>query len=122
VLYRFQSNSPGDFYGTTQGGGAGGYGTVFQLTPQGAERVLYSFKGGTDGAHPAAALIERNGASSTARRKAAAPVTGPSSPCRCRAFEEHRRLAKHVSRTGPTCGSRAGERRRIRQARGVGSC
>jgi uncharacterized repeat protein (TIGR03803 family) len=48
------------FHGTTQGGGSG-LGTVFELTPAGAtrwtEKVLYAFKGGTDGAYPKAGLI-----------------------------------------------------------------
>ncbi len=33
----------GDFYGTTDGGGAYGDGTVFKITPGGTETVLYSF-------------------------------------------------------------------------------
>ena len=41
----------GNFYGTTQLGGANGFGTVFEITPTGTETVLYSFKGGpSDGA------------------------------------------------------------------------
>jgi len=53
----------GNLYGTTVGGGARGYGTVFQLTPTGTgwnENVLYSFcpQGNcADGAYPAAGLI-----------------------------------------------------------------
>ena len=48
----------GNFYGTTVNGGANGYGTVFEVTPGGAETVLYSFAGGTgDGAGPQAGLI-----------------------------------------------------------------
>lgn len=47
-------------YGTTFYGGAYGYGTVFQLAPgtggTWTERVLYNFKGGNDGANPAAGL------------------------------------------------------------------
>ena len=78
VLYSFRGTSVGDgsgpqgallldkkgnLYGTTASGGAYGYGTVFELTPpatQGGawtEAVLYSFKGGTDGANPASELI-----------------------------------------------------------------
>jgi trimeric autotransporter adhesin len=48
----------GNFYGTTSAGGASGYGTVFKLTPAGAETVLYSFTGGTDGGFPYAGLIQ----------------------------------------------------------------
>jgi uncharacterized repeat protein (TIGR03803 family) len=47
----------GNLYGTTWGGGSGGQGTVFQLTPSGALNVLYSFTGGSDGGRPAADLI-----------------------------------------------------------------
>jgi uncharacterized repeat protein (TIGR03803 family) len=51
----------GNFYGTTELGGAFGAGTAFQVTPAGAETVLYSFgagaNGATDGAFPEAALI-----------------------------------------------------------------
>ncbi len=40
-------------YGTTSGGGAGGWGTVFRLTTSGVEKVLYSFTGGySDGCGP----------------------------------------------------------------------
>ena len=35
--------SDGAFYGTTLKGGAGGDGTIFQITPSGTETVLYSF-------------------------------------------------------------------------------
>ena len=47
----------GNLYGTTEQGGAYGFGVVFKLTPGGAETVLYSFTGGSDGADPAASLI-----------------------------------------------------------------
>jgi uncharacterized repeat protein (TIGR03803 family) len=46
----------GNLYGTTYGGGAGGQGTVFQLTPSGTLTVLHSFIGG-DGSRPGAGLI-----------------------------------------------------------------
>src|ERR1700674_4661598 len=54
----------GDLYGTTSSGGAsgkgcGGFGcgTIFKTTPSGKLTTLYSF-GGTDGANPAAALVQ----------------------------------------------------------------
>jgi uncharacterized repeat protein (TIGR03803 family) len=44
----------GVLYGTTTSGGssADGAGTVFRITTSGSEKVLYSFKGGSDGAYP----------------------------------------------------------------------
>lgn len=51
------SASDGNFYGTTQTGGAAGSGTVFQLTPAGTLTPLYAFSGGS-GTRPSAALIE----------------------------------------------------------------
>jgi uncharacterized repeat protein (TIGR03803 family) len=51
----------GTLYGTTEEGGAHGYGTVFSLTPAGAETVLYSFKGGADGVSPNPGLINVGG-------------------------------------------------------------
>jgi uncharacterized repeat protein (TIGR03803 family) len=50
------ADTAGNLYGTTFSGGASGLGTVFKLTPEGAESVLYSFGGG-DGALPRAGLI-----------------------------------------------------------------
>src|SRR5262249_25556948 len=47
----------GALYGTTSSGGADNQGTIFKLSPAGsnyAERVLYSFQGGNDGASPLA--------------------------------------------------------------------
>jgi uncharacterized repeat protein (TIGR03803 family) len=61
----------GTLYGTTNYGGSGscsisgfdvGCGTVFKLSTSGKENVVYSFKGGTDGANPQAGLISMNGA------------------------------------------------------------
>lgn len=75
VLYSFLAGSDGDFpsagviadaagnlYGTTsEGGGSGcdglGCGTIYKLSPDGSEEILYSFKGGTDGANPLGGLI-----------------------------------------------------------------
>jgi uncharacterized repeat protein (TIGR03803 family) len=54
----------GVLYGTTYSGGASNYGTVFKLAISAkrvTETVLYSFKGGTDGAYPETGLTEVNG-------------------------------------------------------------
>ncbi|MBV8491073.1 MAG: hypothetical protein JO199_11145 [Candidatus Eremiobacteraeota bacterium] len=60
----------GMLYGTSYSGGTGcastssisGCGTVFSLNPStGVEKVLYAFKGGSDGQHPVAALAYLNG-------------------------------------------------------------
>ena len=47
----------GNLYGTTLSGGASGWGTVFKVTPEGHETVLYSFTGGADGGVPYADLV-----------------------------------------------------------------
>jgi len=78
VLYSFKNPSDGDhplgplladmhgnLYGTTEAGGGGcildasspGCGTVFEFAANGKKTTLYKFKGGTDGARPAAGLI-----------------------------------------------------------------
>jgi uncharacterized repeat protein (TIGR03803 family) len=75
LLYSFRGGSDGDgafsgvivdaagnLYGTTAFGGGtdcegNGCGTVFKIAPDGSEAVLYSFKGGNDGANPSAGLI-----------------------------------------------------------------
>jgi uncharacterized repeat protein (TIGR03803 family) len=44
-------------FGTTEVGGANGYGTVFEVDGPGLESVLYSFTGGSDGASPVAGLV-----------------------------------------------------------------
>lgn len=74
MLYQFQGSSDGanptaglvnikgTVYGTTYyGGGASNYGTVFSITPSGTEKVLYAFKGGTDGANPMGGLVNFEG-------------------------------------------------------------
>ncbi len=58
-------DAAGNLFGTTQFGGNdacpdGGCGTVFKITPDGKETVLYAFKGGSDGAVPSAGLIADN--------------------------------------------------------------
>jgi uncharacterized repeat protein (TIGR03803 family) len=47
----------GNLYGTTFLGGAVGIGTVFKLTPEGAERVLHSFSTDQDGDLPTGNLM-----------------------------------------------------------------
>lgn len=57
----------GNFYGTTVEGGSSsncdgfGCGTVFKIAPDGTEKILYSFKGGSDGSYPFAGVIARRG-------------------------------------------------------------
>jgi uncharacterized repeat protein (TIGR03803 family) len=62
----------GQLYGTTRLGGAGsgcvdfygheiGCGTVFKVNEAGTEQVVYSFRGGMDGAYPQAGLLAHNG-------------------------------------------------------------
>ena len=47
----------GNFYGTTEVGGAYSYGTVFKLDRTGKYSVLYTFSGGQDGADPIGGLV-----------------------------------------------------------------
>lgn len=49
----------GVLYGTTEGGGANDYGTVFGLTPGGKETLIHSFS--TDGRTPDSTLLAKNG-------------------------------------------------------------
>ena len=54
----------GNFYGTTEAGGANGAGTVFEVTPAGQLTTLYSFcsqPGCTDGGYPYAGLVQAGG-------------------------------------------------------------
>ena len=57
----------GTLFGTTEGGGAGGLGTVFQLFPpkDGSSaytlKTLYSFGGGADGAYPTNMIADQSG-------------------------------------------------------------
>ena len=54
------ADSSGSLYGTTYYGGANGYGSVFKLAHNAngtyRERVLYSFKGGSDGSYSTSTL------------------------------------------------------------------
>lgn len=78
VIYAFKGGQDGEtpergllvvdkkLYGVTYNGGGGpcgdvGCGTVFSLTPDGKEKVLYRFTGGTDGSNPHGGLVELNG-------------------------------------------------------------
>jgi uncharacterized repeat protein (TIGR03803 family) len=51
----------GNFYSTTEYGGANNLGTIFKITPKGKETVVYSFTGGNDGEYPVGGLIAVNG-------------------------------------------------------------
>src|SRR6516165_1947158 len=51
-------DAAGNLYGTTYGGGASGWGTVFEIDPTGKETVLYSFAGAADGASPEGGLVQ----------------------------------------------------------------
>src|SRR5580765_2351766 len=51
-------DTKGNFYSTTQQGGDYGLGTVFRVSLNGSETVLYSFTGGADGAYPAVGLVQ----------------------------------------------------------------
>jgi len=54
-------DAAGNLFGATGGGGLWGYGTVFELSPNGSggwnESVLYSFTGVADGAYPEGPVI-----------------------------------------------------------------
>jgi uncharacterized repeat protein (TIGR03803 family) len=58
----------GTLYGTTLAGGKAGCsnnfgcGVVYSITTSGSEKVVYRFKGGSDGGNPLAGLVEVNGA------------------------------------------------------------
>lgn len=57
------ADKAGNLYGTTIVGGGtdcsgNGCGTVYKLTPDGKETVLYAFRGGNDGRYPYAGVIE----------------------------------------------------------------
>jgi uncharacterized repeat protein (TIGR03803 family) len=51
-------NRAGNLYGATNRGGEFNQGAVFELTPEYAESVLYSFTGGTDGGNPVGKLTQ----------------------------------------------------------------
>ncbi len=51
--------SDGNFYGTTNTGGANSWGSIFKLTPAGTYSTLYSFTSGAGGRYPSSALLEQ---------------------------------------------------------------
>jgi uncharacterized repeat protein (TIGR03803 family) len=55
---RLITDKLGNFYGTTIFGGAFDEGVIFQLSPHGRYRVLYSFTGGADGGEPVGRLVK----------------------------------------------------------------
>jgi uncharacterized repeat protein (TIGR03803 family) len=73
ILHRFNDNGDGNeplstvtmdeagnLYGTTAGGGSAGYGTVYELSPNGSgwtERILYSFQNALDGRKPSGGVV-----------------------------------------------------------------
>src|SRR6185437_9401206 len=55
------ADTKGNLYGTTKFGGAKGYGTVYEVSPSGAEKILVSFTGGADGGIPNGGLVMDKG-------------------------------------------------------------
>lgn len=51
----------GSLYGSTTGGGSGQSGTVYRITPDGQESVLYAFAGGEDGNQPGDIILDKKG-------------------------------------------------------------
>src|SRR5215469_803560 len=50
-------DAQGNLFGTTEHGGPANFGIVFRIAPNGTEKVLHTFSGGSDGASPDAGLI-----------------------------------------------------------------
>ena len=72
----------GDLYGTTWGGGANGFGTVFKITPGGKLTTLYNFcsqSDCSDGAGPTAGLVQATNGDLYGTTSAGG-VTNPSCP------------------------------------------
>ena len=102
----------GNFYGTTGGGGSGGHGTVFSITPTGMFTTLHSFGAvsdfvdNSDGTEPFSALVEGGDGNfyGTTESRAATAVmaTAPS-------FQDH--AGWRVDQSCTTRPSRDGSRR-----------
>ncbi len=54
---RLVTDAEGNFYGATSSGGASGDGTVFELTKEGTQTLLYNFTGAADGLAPYGGVI-----------------------------------------------------------------
>jgi uncharacterized repeat protein (TIGR03803 family) len=50
--------SDGNFYGTTEAGGANGFGSIYKMTPSGALTIIHSFNEDQFGLHPLAGLVQ----------------------------------------------------------------
>ena len=50
-------DAAGNLYGATSNGGSNGFGVAYKLSPTGAETILHSFAGGSDGANPSGAVV-----------------------------------------------------------------
>ena len=54
-------DTKGNVYGTAPGGGAYGYGVLYEITAAGQYSILYNFTGGADGGTPRSALVYKGG-------------------------------------------------------------
>lgn len=96
--------SDGSLYGTTAGGGAFGYGTVFKVTQSGEVTTLVSFRGGADGADPVAGLVE-GGDGVLYGTTAGGGASGFGTGFRCTVAGEFASLVSFTGAAGPAKGS-----------------
>ena len=54
-------DTKGNVYGSAPGGGAYGYGVLYEITAAGQYSILYNFTGGADGGTPRNALVYKSG-------------------------------------------------------------
>ena len=54
-------DTKGNIYGAAPGGGAYGYGILYEITAAGEYSILYNFTGGADGSMPRSALVYKSG-------------------------------------------------------------
>ncbi len=54
-------DTKGNVYGSAPGGGAYGYGVLYEITAAGQYSILYNFTGGADGSTPRNALVYKSG-------------------------------------------------------------